>query len=183
MEYVSEDGYAGVLTLDAATLAVAEAASEKQGYTLKTTREYPHLSDSDASLIPKTVTERGLTYTLQNVDWKPGNAENVDYNALPEYYTAVAAYSVSGSKTVVTAYSISAEYRGEIVKVSPGKIRYTAYFAGSPLVAERDEASESPPSRTPFNALPPLLALGGAGVLGVGGFFAHRKLKGKIRRF
>jgi hypothetical protein len=191
MEYASEDDYSGILTLDSTTLTIAEAASEKQGYTLKTIREYPGLSDADASLVPKTVTERGLTYTLQNVDWQSGNQDNVDYNTLPAShtalervnYTAVATYSVSGSKTVVTSYAISAEYRGELVKLSPGKVRYTAYFAGVPIADEQDENDESGANRAPFNAMPLLIAIGGAAILGAGGFFAYRKLRGKIRKF
>jgi hypothetical protein len=180
MEYVSEDGYGGILTLDTATLNVSEAGTEKQGYTMKTVREYPRLPNGDTSVIPKTVTERGVTYTLQNVDWQAGNVETIDYTETPEYYTAVASYSVSGSKTVVTGYAISAEYRGELVKISQGKIRYTAYFAGTPI---EPEAAADGEDKAPFNALPIFISLGSAVLLGAGVFFAHRKLKGKIRKF
>jgi hypothetical protein len=182
MEYVSEDGYSGTLMLDINTIAIEESGTAKKAYTMNTTREYPHLSSNDSSLIPKTVTERGLTYTLAGIDWQAQNLETVDSTAMPDGYKAVATYSVSGSKTVVIGYTITAEYRGGIVRTLPGKTRYTAYFAGEPLTTPQPEPVAAP-ATTPFNPISLICIAGGALLIGGGGLFAYKKLKGKIRKF
>jgi hypothetical protein len=151
---------------------------------MTTTREYPRLSSNDTSLLPKTVTERGLTYTLESVDWRSGNNETVDYGEFPEYYTAIAAYKTSGTSTKVTDYVTTAEYRGEIIRTSPGKIRYTAHFAGTPLSTPTPSAAPAAPVEAPktaFNPAPVLIAAGAVALLGCGGFLVYRKLK--IRKF
>jgi hypothetical protein len=183
MEYVGEDGYAGVLILDTTTVVTVEGNKTKQAYTMTTTREYPHLSSNDTSLLPKTVTERGLTYTLESVDWR-GNNETVDYGEFPEYYTAIATYKTSGASTKVTDYITTAEYRGEIIRTSPGKTRYTAYFAGTPLSTPTPKptaAGETVVPKTAFNPAPILIAAGAVALLGCGGYLAYRKLK--IKKF
>jgi hypothetical protein len=188
LDFVSEDGYAGTLLLDVSTIKTEVAGTTQQAYTMKTTREYPRLSANDTSLIPKTVTERGLTYALSNVDWRAGNLATVDYDELPEYYTAVATYAVSGSSTKVTGYTTTAEYRGEIVKQLQGKTRYTAYFEGTPLATPTPAQTPAPliqiePTLKAFNPIPFICVAGGVLILGAGGFVAYKKLKGKIRKF
>ncbi|MDR0818459.1 MAG: hypothetical protein LBN43_02650 [Oscillospiraceae bacterium] len=150
MDYTDDNGFIGVLTLDVASIKVEEAGTTTSGFTMTTTREYPRLSSADTSLLPKTVTERGSTYLLASVDWKAGNTVAVDYNALPEYYTAVATYTTSGYKTSVTGYNTTAEYKGTLAKLSQGKTIYTAYFSGAEILPERipleiiDESAEQP---------------------------------------
>ncbi|MDR3278688.1 MAG: cell wall anchor protein [Oscillospiraceae bacterium] len=136
MAYSSADGYAGTLTLDISSVKVETAGTKTSGYSVNVTREYPNLSANDTSLIPKTVTENGRTLTLESVDWQAGNTVTVDYDALPEYYTAYAAYTGTASKTVVTGYIVTAEYSGTVAKLNPGKTVYTAYFDGAELVPE-----------------------------------------------
>ncbi len=137
LEYISEDGYAGFLSLNIASIKVEQAGTRTSNYTLTAKREYPHLSSNDTSLIPKTITDGGKTYTLLDVDWKAGNTVTVDYEAMPEYYTAYATYTASGSKTVVTGYITTAEYLGTISKIGEGKTVYTACFLGKEIVPER----------------------------------------------
>jgi hypothetical protein len=137
IEYTSEDGYAGFLSLNIASIKVEQAGTKTNSYTLTAKREYPHLSSNDTSLIPKTIEDGGKTYTLAGVDWKAGNTVTVDYEAMPEYYTAYANYTATGSKTVVTGYITTAEYVGTISKIGQGKTVYTACFLGKEIVPER----------------------------------------------
>jgi hypothetical protein len=138
LDYASGDGYAGTLALDIASVRVESAGTKTSNYTVSTEREYPHLSESDTSLIPKTVTEGGRTLTLAEVDWKAGNTETVDYEALPDGYTAIAVYTAAASKTVVTGYVTTAEYKGTVVKLREGRTVYTAYFVGTPTGSESE---------------------------------------------
>jgi hypothetical protein len=137
IEYTSEDGYAGFLSLNISSIKVEQAGTKTNSYTLTAKREYPHLSSNDTSLIPKTIEDGGKTYTLANVDWKAGNTVTVDYEAMPEYYTAYANYTATGSKTVVTGYITTAEYVGTISKIGQGKTVYAASFLGKEIVPER----------------------------------------------
>jgi hypothetical protein len=133
IEYKAEDGFVGILTLDVSTVKVETAGTKTSAYTMRVTREYPRLSGSDISLIPKTVTDKGKTYTLADVDWRSGNNETVDYSELPEYYTAVATYTATGTSTKVTGYTTTAVYGGTLAKLARGKTVYTAYFAGEEM--------------------------------------------------
>jgi hypothetical protein len=107
--------------------------------------------------VPKTVTENGKTYTLAGVEWKAGNYETIDYEQLPEYYTAVAAYTATGTSTKVTGYVVTAVYNGTLAKLAQGKTVYTAYFTGeeirTPLemteLSKLTEATTSEPTAEP----------------------------------
>jgi hypothetical protein len=133
MEYTAEDGFTGVISLDAASIKVETAGTKTSSYTMSVTREYPRLSAADTSLVPKTVEDKGKTYTLAGVDWQAGNTVTVDYEAVPEYYTAVATYTATGSSTKVTGYTVTADYTGTLAKLSQGKTVYTAYFSGEEI--------------------------------------------------
>ena len=153
MEYESEDGYVGVLTLNVGSIKVGQAGTKTSSYTVTATREYPHLSSNDSSLVPKTITDGGKTYTLANVDWRSGNTETIDYERLPEYYTAYATYTATASKTVVTGYVTTAEYEGTIARINQGRTVYTAVFIGTEIVPERVALefvdTALPPDETP----------------------------------
>jgi hypothetical protein len=133
MEFKTDDEYAGILALDVASIKVESTGTKTTSYTKTVTREFPRLSSADTSLLPKTVEENGKTYTLADVDWKAGNYETVDYNQVPEYYTAFANYTATGTSTKVTGYITTAEYNGTIAKLSQGKTVYTAYFEGEEI--------------------------------------------------
>jgi hypothetical protein len=102
MEYKTEDGFVGIITLDVASIKVETAGTKTSSYTMSVTREYPRLSANDTSLVPKTVEDRGKTYTLAGVDWQAGNYVTVDYEQVPEYYTAIATYTAKGTSTKAT---------------------------------------------------------------------------------
>ena len=133
IEYTAEDGFVGILALDVTTLKVETAGTTTSSYTKTVTREYPHLSANDTSLVPKTVEEKGKTYTLAGVDWRMGNYETIDYEQIAEYYTAIATYTATGSTTKVTGYTTTVEYRGTLAKLTQGKTYYTAYFEGEEI--------------------------------------------------
>ena len=114
LEYKTDDEFVGILSLDVASIKMETAGTKTTSYEMKVTREYPHLSTNDTSLVPKTVTDKGKTYNLAGVDWKAGNYVTIDYEQVPEYYTAIATYTATGSSTKVTGYVTTAEYVGTL---------------------------------------------------------------------
>jgi len=201
LEYEAEDGYHGILKLDIASVNCEVAGHKNSSYTVSATREYPHLSTNDLSLIPKTITDNGRTLQLDTVSWEAQQTVNVDYHDIPSSYRAVAKYTASASRSVVTGYITTAEYSGEITNVVTGDTVYTAFFEGkeinpllkpmptpipTPSPTAAPEATETPQSMplSPAgnNALPltsiliclaVLAALGGA----VAFFFLRRNVK------
>jgi len=151
LDYKTEDDFAGILSLDVASIKVETAGTKTTSYEMKVTREYPHLSTNDTSLVPKTVTDNGKTYNLAGVDWEAGNYITVDYERVPEYYTAVATYTATGSSTKVTGYVTTAEYVGTLAKLSQGNTVYTAYFEGTEIRTPLEMANlpKSEPTSAP----------------------------------
>jgi hypothetical protein len=135
IEYKSESGYFGVLALDLATITVEAAGKKSSTYVAAKSRDYPNLSANDTSLLPKTVTENGITYTLDTVTWQANG----------ELYNASAKYTANASKTTITGYSVSADYSGKLTKISMGKTVYTAYFLGKVILPVEVEFTEISP--------------------------------------
>lgn len=156
MEHRAEDGFVGVLSLDVASITVETAGTKTSSYTMSVTREYPHLSTNDTSLVPKTVTDRGSTYTLAGVDWKAGNYVTIDYEQVPEYYTAVATYTATGTTTKVTGYVTTAVYTGTLAKLSQGKTIYTAYFLGEEIRTPLEIVEPAPETEVPTGSEAPI---------------------------
>jgi hypothetical protein len=172
LDFISEDGYAGTLALDIATIKVERAGTKTAGRTIEATREYPNLSSNDTSLIPKSISDNGRTLTLTKVDWRAENSETVDYAGLPSSYTAIAAYTATVSQIVVTGYVTAAEYKGPITKLIAGRTIYTAYFMGTPLAPESEAVRGHSPIFRDGAALPSAAgAATGAGLLGGAAFF------------
>jgi len=117
IEYKSDDGYIGILNLDVNSIKVKTGGTKTDNYTISSVREYPGLSNNDTSLIPKTITDNGKTMTLAGIEWRTQTSSSVDYQELPATYTAIASYTATGSKTIVTGYSVTAEYKGSIQKL------------------------------------------------------------------
>jgi hypothetical protein len=183
LEHQSEDGYAGILSLDLSSVQCAAAGTKSSGYTVSTTREYPRLSSNDTSFIPKTVTENGKTLTLTDITWEAQNTVNLDYEDIPESYRAIAKYTGSGTKTVVTGYVTTAEYTGEITKAIVGDIVYTAYFSAVEFHPDTPEPDQTgAPSRNghPIDVTPLMLAVLGLAAL-LGGFTAFFFLRRNVR--
>ena len=118
-EIATEDGYTGILKPDYTKITVEAAGYKNNSWTVSATRTYPNLSDADASLIPKTITDSGRTLTLAGVDWQEAG----------EFYNAIASYTGTASGRSVTGYTVSVEYSGEVTKTSRDTVIYTAVFS------------------------------------------------------
>lgn len=157
IEHQSVDGYEGILNLDLSSVNCKTAGYKNSSYTVTATREYSNLSTNDLSLIPKTITDNGRTLQLDDVSWEDQTYTAVDYDEIPASYRAVAKYTGTASKSVVTGYVTTAKYSGEIVKMITGDTVYTAYFTGSEIVLEPTPTATPPPtpSPTPKPSAPP----------------------------
>jgi len=118
-EIATEDGYTGILKPDYTKITVEAAGYKNSSWTVSASRTYPNLSDADASLIPKTITDSGRTLTLAGVDWQEAG----------EFYNAIASYTGTASGRSVTGYTVSVEYSGEVTKTSRDTVIYTAVFS------------------------------------------------------
>jgi hypothetical protein len=145
LDYQGEDGYCGLLSLDLSTVTCKAAGHKNTSYTVAATREYPHLSTNDLSLIPKTIKDGGRTLELDGVTWEVQQYTNVDYEDIPDSYRAVAKYSGKASKSVVTGYITTADYIGEVSKVVSGDTVYTVYFSGSEITPVPKTTKTPPP--------------------------------------
>ena len=134
MEYLRDDGYFGVLALDISSIQIASQGTTSSSFTSTRTREFPHLSSPDTSLVPRTITENGVTYNLANVEWRNQTTTPIDYRQVPTTFTAVATYSRVGTRTATIGYTTTAEFRGQISRISVGRTEFTAHFIGIPIV-------------------------------------------------
>lgn len=145
-DFVTEDGYAGTLTLKLDTIRVEP--KQYAGYTqpLTATRSYPNLLNQDTSGIPKTLDDgSGNTLTLQNIDWQTANTQTVDGYAVADRYTAVATYTGSRFVSYVRTYAVTADYTGTVSRIALDKVRYVAIFEGTSLNPEPEETPEPTP--------------------------------------
>lgn len=144
-EIATEDGYTGILKPDYTKITVEAAGYKNNSWTVSATRTYPNLSDADASLIPKTITDSGRTLTLANVDWQEAG----------KFYNAVASYTGTASGRSVTGYTVSVEYSGEVTKTSRDTVIYTAVFsAENASHGETHLDPETDPTATPEGGEP-----------------------------
>lgn len=121
-EVTTEDGYTGLLTLDTSSIKVEADGYGTSSRTVTATRSYPNLSDADASLLPKTITDSGRTLTLADVQWEEAGG----------CYHASASYTGTASSKYATGYTVSADYAGDVTKAVSGTLVYTAVFSGKP---------------------------------------------------
>lgn len=141
-EITTEDGFAGTLKLDTSTITVEPAGYKNNSWTVSATRTYPNLSSMDLEYIPKTTTENGRTLNFSTVDWQTDNTENVDDDTIGNRFSAVVTYIGTASSRNVTGYTVTAQYSGEVEKVSLDKVQYVAVFHGTPI-APQEVAKES----------------------------------------
>jgi hypothetical protein len=134
LEYLSDDGYFGVLTLDASGIKIESQGTRSSSRTASRTREFPHLSSADTALVPTSITDGGLTYSLANVEWRTQSVTTVDYTQLPSTYTAVATYTRTATSVSDIGYTTTAEYRGSVSRIATGRTEFTAHFIGIPIV-------------------------------------------------
>jgi len=138
----TEDGFTGTLKLDTGSITVEPAGYKNNSWTVSATRTYPNLSSMDLEYIPKTTTENGRTLNFSTVDWQTDNTENVDDDTIGNRFSAVVTYTGTASRRNVTGYTVTAQYSGEVKKVSLDKVQYVAGFHGTPI-APQEVAKES----------------------------------------
>lgn len=118
LEVTTEDGYIGTLTPDYPGITVEADGYQTSSRTVTATRSYPNLSDADASLIPKTISDGGRTLTLADVQWQEAGG----------FYNATASYSGTATGKYATGYTATVEYKGEVSRTSGDTVIYTAIF-------------------------------------------------------
>ena len=173
----TEDGFTGTLKLDTGSITVEPAGYKNNSWTVSATRTYPNLSSMDLEYIPKTTTENGRTLNFSTVDWQTDNTENVDDDAIGDRFSAIVTYTGTASSLNVTGYTVTAQYSGEVKKVSLDKVQYVAVFHGTPLVVPEVEVEEAPTMDWRYLAIP-----GGLMLLCLAGFTAAKiknRKKGK----
>ena len=179
LEVTTEDGYTGTLTPDYPGITVEADGYQTSSRTVTATRSYPTLSDADASLIPKTITDGGRTLTLADVQWQETGG----------FYNATAIYSGTATRKHATGYTATVEYRGEVSKTSGDTVIYTAIFASHgetrnvPGPQELSAPAAEDGGRSMSKALlilPLAVLLGGAGF---GGWKLTKYMKDKKRGY
>ena len=148
MEHLQDDGYFGVLALDISSIQIVSQGTSSSNFTATRTREFPHLSNTDTSLVPRTITENGRTYNLSNVEWRNQTSNPVDFRDVASSFTAVATYTRVGTRTATIGYTTTAEYRGQLSRIAVGRTEFTAHFIGIPIVLPtvtevQDQATDS----------------------------------------
>lgn len=196
-EITTEDGYTGILKPDYTKITVEAAGYKNNSWTVSATRTYPNLSDADASLIPKTITDSGRTLTLANVDWQEAG----------EFYNAVASYTGTASGRSVTGYTVSVEYSGEVTKTSRDTVIYTAVFSaenashGETHLDPETDPTAAPEGGEPQQTQPPepapdggrsvagkivvtaLAGIAALAIIGYGGWRGYKFIRDKKRGY
>jgi hypothetical protein len=135
LDFADENGYVGMLHLDIRSIEMTQDGTRSTSRTVSQTREYPHLSSPDLSLIPQTITVSGRTYTFADINWRTNTANPIDFNSVAQTFTAVVTYTRNATSTVSTGYTTRAEYSGILTCVSSGDVRFAATFIGTPIVS------------------------------------------------
>ena len=150
IDFISEEGYVGVLILDISSVKVESQGTRSSSHAVTRTREFPHLTSTDTSLIPRTITENGITYYLANVEWQTQNTQTIDFTEIATTFTAVATFSGTATRTATIGYTTTAAYHGKITRVSTGRTEFTAQFIGTPII----EAAVPEPEALPEQIIP-----------------------------
>lgn len=124
-EFITEDGFIGVLELSLESINVEIAGYSKSSKSLSVTRSYPGLTDQDLSYIPKSIEDNGSTLTLNSVNWTEDASG---------HFTATATYTGSKTTSSVKGYTVTADYIGTVSKINLHRIRYVAIFHGEQIV-------------------------------------------------
>ena len=182
LEVQTEDGYQGVLSLDHTTITVEAAGYKSSSRTVSATRTYPNLSGADVSLIPKSITDSGRTLALADVQAATTQSDGYD---MALRYTATATYTGTATSKYATGYVVTANYVGEVTRVSTDVITYTAVFSSGDSASAGEDADDAIdiPQSAPFSfdwkwLLIPL----GVGALGCAGYFGQKGYKHYINK-
>lgn len=162
LEVTTEDGYSGVLSPDYPGIQVEAAGYKTSSRTVTAARSYPNLSDADASLIPKTISEVGRTLTLADVKWQEAGG----------YYNASATYSGTATGKYATGYTVKVEYKGEVTRTRSDSVIYTAVFAshGETQIGKDDAGTDGAELTESGGAGKAVLLIPLAALLGAAGF-------------
>ena len=179
LEVTTEDGYTGTLTPYYPGITVEADGYQTSSRTVTATRSYPNLSDADASLIPKSITDGGRTLILADVQWQEAGG----------FYNATASYSGTATGKYATGYTATVEYKGEVSRTSGDTVIYTAIFAshGETQIGPGTQEPSDPAGQDSGGGtgkalliLPLAVLLGGAGF---GGWKLTRYMKDKKRGY
>lgn len=185
LEVQTEDGYQGVLSLDHTTITVEAAGYKNSSRTVSATRTYPNLSGADVSLIPKSITDSGRTLTLADVQWQEAATTQADGYDMALRYTATATYTGTATSKYATGYVVTANYVGEVTRVSTDVITYTAVFSSGDSASageDTDAAIDTPQSASFSFDWKWLLIPLGVGALGCAGYFGQKGYKHYINK-
>ena len=181
LEVQTEDGYHGVLSLDHTTITVEAAGYKTSSRTVSATRTYPNLSGADVSLIPKTITDGGRTLTLADVQWQEAATTQTDGYDMALRYTANATYTGTATSKYATGYVVTANYVGEVTRVSTDVITYTAIFSSTDPTPTEEITDTPTDTQQPMQESSSfsfdwkwLLIPLGLGALGCAGYFGHK---------
>ena len=156
-EFVTDDGLAGILSLQLDTVQVEMAGYGKSTKQVSVTRNYPNQVSQDTENIPKTIDDGGKTLTLADIKWQTDNTANVNGYAMGDRYTAVATYTGTATSTYVKGYTVTAEYTGTVSRIALNRVRYVAIFEGMAIFSDIPdpndtsdlmEPSYNPPTQT-----------------------------------
>ena len=140
LHFESEDGYAGVLSLDLSSVNTQVAGHRSQNFTIREYRTFPNLSNTDISLIPASITAGGRTLTLHDVRWDAAQTDAIDFERIASTYTAHAVYTGTGTRSVTSGYVTTAYFRGEVSRTVEGANTFTVTFIGEVInAAEPDD--------------------------------------------
>lgn len=131
--YQDDDGFTGVMILDATTLKIEESGRKQISCTVTGTKTLSGLSRNDPALIPQTMSKSGVTLKLKNVNWSVDGFAIDESNLGGGTYTATASYAGTGCKTVVTGYQTTAAYRGTASRTFADHVECTITYLGTPL--------------------------------------------------
>jgi len=136
--YFEVDGYYGVLALDVSSINIQSRGTRSSSHNVTRTREFPHLSAPDTSLIPRTITEGNQTFNLQNVEWRTQSTTVVDYVEMPSTFTAVVTYSGTETRSSNIGFVTTAEFSGTLYRTTTGNTQFVVRFVGARTFGGQD---------------------------------------------
>ena len=189
LEVTTEDGYTGTLQLDHTTVKVTVDGYATKTQSLSASRSYPNLSEADVSLIPKSITDSGRTLTLADVQWQEAATTQTDGYDMALRYTANATYTGTATSKYATGYVVTANYVGEVTRVSTDVITYTAIFSSTDPTPTEEITDTPTDTQQPMQESSSfsfdwkwLLIPLGLGALGCAGYFGHKGYKHYINK-
>lgn len=181
LDVTTQEGYMGTLLLEEDSVTITADGYATGSRNHSAVRTYPNLSDSDTSLIPKTVEEDGRTLNLSDIQWTESlHADGI--GGTVTRYTASATYTGSSTYQYATGYTVAADYSGEVAKSDTSVVVYTAIFGGGETVVEPEVSDETQDetvldtTKTDIDIKLPLLIGGGLLAAG-GGLFLFTKYR------